>query len=65
MQFAVAHGFLSRIDANRIVSYYDFDGRGNPIRKVPGVSFDTADDEDLLKRFESFVAVIQIHVPCI
>ncbi|CAK9035307.1 unnamed protein product [Durusdinium trenchii] len=35
-----------RIDANRIVSYYDFDGRGNPIRKVPGVSFDTADDEE-------------------
>ena len=34
-----------RIDANRIVSYYDFDGRGNPLRKPAG-SLETAEDED-------------------
>ncbi|CAL1147576.1 unnamed protein product [Cladocopium goreaui] len=34
-----------RIDANRIVSYYDFDGRGNPIRKPIG-SVETAEDEE-------------------
>mmetsp|Transcript_81995 Transcript_81995/g.129639 ORF Transcript_81995/g.129639 Transcript_81995/m.129639 type:complete len:235 (-) Transcript_81995:21-725(-) len=35
-----------RIDANRIVSYYDFDGRGNPIRKPRGGSVETAEDEE-------------------
>jgi len=34
-----------RIDANRIVSYYDFDGRGNPLRKPAG-SLETAEDEE-------------------
>ena len=37
---------LARIDANRIVSYYDFDGRGNPIRKPIG-SVETAEDEEI------------------
>ena len=36
----------ARIDANRIVSYYDFDGRGNPIRKPRGGSVETAEDEE-------------------
>jgi hypothetical protein len=41
---------LTRIDANRIVSYYDFDGRGNPIRKPVG-SVETAEDEEMPHAF--------------
>eukprot|EP00435_Cladocopium_sp_Y103_P069821 s70_g34.t1 len=51
-----------RIDANRIVSYYDFDGRGNPIRKPVG-SVETAEDEEMGRAWRQLGAMEDDFIP--